>query len=59
MITVKRRKKKKAKMELEIADRLQLMLLSDTEIIDLIKMNIKAYLEIGISLVREQTIDRV
>ena len=42
MITVKRRKRKKAKMELEIEDKLQLMLLSDTEIVDLLKMNIKA-----------------
>ena len=42
MIIVKRRKKKKAKMVIEIGDKLQLMLLSNTEIVDLIKMNIKA-----------------
>ena len=59
MKTVRRRKKRKAKKVLEIAGRLQLMLLSNTETIDLIKMNFKAYLEIGLALQREQTIDKV
>ena len=42
MITVKRRKKKKVKKELEIADKLRLMLLSNMEIIDIPKMNIQS-----------------